>query len=285
MRARSCDTAAIVTGARRYLRRNVLASQRSGHSHDKSTAWFWDHYDQAAGEIVSFLDGLGVSLEGRRVADVGCGDGIMALGLFNRARPAELIGYDVNLTDTQDLLRRARAQRVVQTLPHGLRFEMSENTRIPAADSWFDVVYTWSAFEHIAKPAAVLSEIRRILKPEGVLFLQLWPFFYSERGSHLWDWFPEGFHHLLEDEDEIVESMRREAIADRDRTEYMATEFRNLNRITLDELGADLANTGLTVVALEPLAHRVLIPRGLATRHSLSALGIAGVKLVAVPAQ
>ena len=207
----------------------------------------------------------------------------MALGLFTRARPDELIGYDVNLTDRQELFRLAQAQRVVRTLPQRLQFERSEKARIPAADSSFDIVYTWSAFEHIAEPAAVLGEIHRILKPDGVLFLQLWPFYYSERGSHLWDWFPEGFHHLLEEEDEIVESMRGKQIADTARTEYMATEFRNLNRITLDDLGADLEGAGFTVVALEPLTHRVLVPRGLASRHSLSTLGIAGVKLVAVP--
>lgn len=50
----------------------------------------------------------------------------------------------------------------------------------------YDVVVTWSALEHVAEPVSMLREIRRILRPGGVLFLQLWPFYYSDRGSHLW---------------------------------------------------------------------------------------------------
>jgi SAM-dependent methyltransferase len=261
---------------RRYLRRRRIAG-------DPEAVWFWDHYELSADEIISFVGGFEISLEGRRVADVGCGDGIMALGVFNRARPAELVGYDVIPTPTELLLRRARRHRVADALPAGLSFELSEPTRIPAAGASFDLVYTWSAFEHILDPPAVLREIRRILKPDGVLFLQLWPFYYSERGSHLWDWFPDGFHHLVDDEAEIVESMRSRPLGEPGWTEVKANDFRTLNRITLDDLGAHLDGAGFDVTALEPLVHRVWIPRGLTARYPLSSLGIAGVKLLAVP--
>jgi SAM-dependent methyltransferase len=261
---------------RRYVRRRRIAG-------DPDAVWFWDHYEQASDEILSFLGGFGVSLQGRRVADVGCGDGIMALGVLSRARPAELVGYDVNPVDIGILLRRAQAYGVADVLPPELRFEQSEPTRIPAADASFDVIYTWSAFEHVLDPPAVLREIRRILEPDGVLFLQLWPFYYSERGSHLWDWFPDGFHHLVDDETEIVEEMRRRPLGEPGWNEVKANDFRTLNRITLDDLGEHLAAAGFDVTALEPLVHRVSIPSGLAGRHPLSSLGIAGVKLLAVP--
>jgi SAM-dependent methyltransferase len=262
------------------VRRSVRRRRIAG---DAEAVWFWDHYELAADEIISFLGGFAISLAGRRVADVGCGDGIMALGVFNRARPAELVGYDVIATPTDLLLRRARKHRVADALPAGLSFELSEQTRIPAEDSSFDVVYTWSAFEHVLDPPAVLREIRRILKPEGVLFLQLWPFYYSERGSHLWDWFPDGFHHLLQNEDEIVESMRSRPLGDPGWTDQKGHDYRTLNRVTLDELGEHLDGAGFDVTALEPLVHRAFVPRGLSARYPLSSLGIAGVKLLAVP--
>jgi hypothetical protein len=50
----------------------------------------------------------------------------------------------------------------------------------------------------------VLDEVRRILRPDGHFFLQLWPFYHSAKGSHLWQWFDEDFHHLLANERDIV---------------------------------------------------------------------------------
>src|SRR5205807_894976 len=122
-------------------------------------------------------------------------DGILCLGVAHKGRPSRLVGFDVNPTDVHHLGRRAQEEGVPPTAD-GLEFQGCEPDRLPAPDNSFDIATTWSAFEHIADPQAVLREIRRILRPSGVLFLQLWPFYYSERGSHLWDWFPEGFHHL-----------------------------------------------------------------------------------------
>jgi SAM-dependent methyltransferase len=130
----------------------------------------------------------------------------------------------------------------------------------------------------------VIREIHRILKPDGVLFLQLWPFYHSERGSHLWDWFPEGFHHLGADEDEIVAAMFARPDLDREHAAYMAGEFRTLNRVTVDALGDHLTYSGFSVVALQLLAHRVRLRPGLSAQYPLSVLGTAGIKLLAVPA-
>ena len=37
---------------------------------DGATRWFKEHYEDAADEILSFLGGDGITLEGRRVADI-----------------------------------------------------------------------------------------------------------------------------------------------------------------------------------------------------------------------
>jgi ubiquinone/menaquinone biosynthesis C-methylase UbiE len=249
---------------------------------DPERQWFFDHYADAAGQIVDFLAGDGISLEGLRVADVGAGDGIIDLGLAQNARPKSLVGFDIVPTNAEDLLRRAREQGVAERLPSSLEFRHSEPTRLPARDGEFDIVVTWSAFEHIREPIGVLREVRRILKPQGILFLQLWPFYHSERGSHLWEWFPGGFHHLVDDSDAIERTVRERS--DRPEwSEYMLKEFRELNRITVDELQLALQSAGLEVRKLELLTNPVHIPRE-ALRYPLSTLGITGVKLLAVPA-
>lgn len=218
-----------------------------------------------------------------RVADVGCGDGIMALGVADRAKPAELVGFDVSFTDPEALLERARAQDVVSALPKNLRFQQCEPTHLPAADASFDLVYTWSAFEHIEDPTAVLKEIKRILKPEGLLFLQLWPFYFSERGSHLWDWFPQPFHHLLSSEGEIESEMTSGADPGDFMTGYMLGEFRKLNRVTLGELQDALLAARFDIARLDLINHVVALEPELARRFRLSDLGTAGVKLLARP--
>ena len=167
-------------------------------------------------------------------------------------------------------------------LPEDLRFAVSEPRAIPAETASFDVAVTWSAFEHVGEPISVLGEMRRILKPDGVLFLQLWPFFHSARGSHLWDWFADDFVNLLKTEDEIVSHMRANPFQSEGWTEYMIDEYRHLNRIDVDELQRSLLAAGLAVRKFELLTHTVRIPTEL-QRHPLSRLGIGGVKLLATP--
>src|SRR4051812_19952987 len=195
--------------------------------------WFFDHYTDAADQIIDFLGGDAITLAGRSVADIGAGDGIIDLGLVHRGRPKRLVGFDVVPTNDEDLLRRGRLHGVAESLPQGLEFRTSEETRLPAEDGEFDVAVTWSAFEHVRDPIGVLREIRRVLNPAGFFFLQLWPFYHSEHGSHLWEWFPGGFHHLV-DESESVEATVRERSSNPEWAEYMLREFRELNRITLD---------------------------------------------------
>ncbi len=234
--------------------------------------WFEAHYWEAAQAVLDF-----VSLEGKRVADIGSGDGIIDLALALRGRPRELVGYDVNLTPAGHLLDLARRYADVEALPPSLTFAQSAPEGIDAPDASFDVLVTWSVFEHARDPLGLLREMRRIVRPDGVLFLQLWPFYHSHQGSHLWDWFPEPFHHLQQSAEEIEAGMGSDAWS-----QYMLGEYRTLNRVTLDELGDALRAAGFSVRELALIAHRSSVPAGL-DEFPLSALGIGGVKLLAVP--
>jgi ubiquinone/menaquinone biosynthesis C-methylase UbiE len=262
--------------ARRLLRPSAIRRT------DADAVWFADHYEMAPAQIHDFLGGSGVPLAGRTVADVGCGDGIMALGVTHRCRPASLVGFDVNAVDVATLLERCQRYGVARALPPELEFRQSDPVRLPSDDAVFDVVYTWSAFEHVGDPAVLLREIRRVMKPDGVFMLQLWPFYYSERGSHLWDWFPEPFHHLGETPDEIVAAMRASDRHSPEMTEYMAKEFRSLNRLTLDELHRAILAAGLELRKVEAIADATHVPPE-AGRYPLSQLAISGVKLLAGP--
>jgi SAM-dependent methyltransferase len=136
-------------------------------------------------------------------------------------------------------------------------------------------------FEHVSYPVRMLSEISRVLKPDGILFLQLWPFFYSEHGGHLWPHYDEEFPHLRRSDAEIREHLRARASTDPTRSDAVE-EYESLNRITLDQLHNAILAAGMTVTKLELLSSAVHIPRDLG-HMPLSLLGTGGVKLLAVP--
>jgi ubiquinone/menaquinone biosynthesis C-methylase UbiE len=236
----------------------------------------------AAGEIVTAFQAAGAPLAGRRVADVGCGDGIMDLGVVSKGRPRELVGFDLNPTDTDHLFRRAREEGVTVADPSALRFARSEPGRIPAEDASFELAFSWSAFEHVSEPTAVLTEIRRILAPDGAFFLQLWPFYHSAKGSHLWEWFPEDFHHLQRPESAIVRELEASERKPADWTQMMSREFQHLNRITVEELQRCMVAAGFVTRRVELIAHPTMLTPELA-RYSWLDLGVSGIKLIATP--
>jgi ubiquinone/menaquinone biosynthesis C-methylase UbiE len=258
----------------------ATAGHYSGSS--DSTVWFRSHYEQAAAEIVEFFSGDGISLKGKRLADIGCGDGITDLGVVVQAEPASLVGFDVVDTDTDHLRELARTAGVELpggALPAELSFVTSDATKLPAADRSFDYVISWSAFEHILDPVPLLREVHRVLTNDGVLFIQLWPFYDSEHGTHLVDWFPEGFAQYRYDDEEILRRMK--AGGNPDAVPGMYEAYRTLNRITADELHAALRQAGFRVVKLQLQSEAVHVPDEMRDLPP-SRVGISGIKLLAI---
>ena len=245
--------------------------------------WFSEHYDFAAARVIEFMAMDGITLEGKEVADIGAGDGILDLGLVHKAKPARLVGFDLNVTNADILLESASRQGVCDTLPGALEFEASQPNGIPAEDRSFDVVVSWSAFEHIGDPLGVLREARRVVRDDGVMFLQVWPFYYSQFGSHLRDWFPDGWEHLQRTPEEIEAEIRASDVHTPQWADVMLHEFRELNKVTVDDLGRALVEAGFAVRRLNLLTRAVPLPPEPASRIALSALGIEGVELTAVP--
>jgi len=250
---------------------------------EKNDQWFWDHYDLAANQTIDFLAEDGIQLKGKLIADVGSGDGMLDLGIAKKGDPALLVGFDLNLTNIDHLVGVARTQGVLDEMPSNLQFRKSSSNRIPADNEYFDIVMSWSAYEHIADTTAISQEIFRILKPDGTAFIQVWPLFYSEHGSHLNE-YVEGFTHLRKP----IEKIEELVLANPSNPAWanvMLKEYASLNRLRLDEIHSALRGAGLAVRRAELLTHTVRLTQDLSMAYPLSDLLIAGFKLTAAKIQ
>jgi ubiquinone/menaquinone biosynthesis C-methylase UbiE len=97
---------------------------------------------------------------GERVLDVGCAEGRFAAHLAGAG--AQVVGIDV----AEEPLRRGRGRDAdldLRLVPAAARW--------PLEDASFDVVWAGEVIEHVADTAGWLSEIRRVLRPQGRLLL------------------------------------------------------------------------------------------------------------------
>lgn len=93
-------------------------------------------------------------LRGRRVLDLGCGKGRFARRLAEGG--AEVVGIDLSaamLAEAEDGFGRVRGSA----------------RRLPFAAATFDAVIAVEVFEHLAAIDAVLNEVRRVLRPGGIV--------------------------------------------------------------------------------------------------------------------
>ena len=134
-------------------------------------------FAKAAGSYQPFVDELG-GLAGKTVLDFGCGWGGETAWLAQRS--ARAVGCDIN-ADALDDARRFTAQL---GLPNA-SFAACTDRSLPFDDQRFDAVFSTNVFEHVMRPADMLREIRRVLKPGGSFITRFGPLFYSPLGYHL----------------------------------------------------------------------------------------------------
>lgn len=132
-----------------------------------------------------------IDLEGKRILDHCCGDGIFA----------SLAWPDRVLTAGCDLNERSIDQASDKNLYKQLNV-CDVSQRLPYEDHSFDIVFNNSALEHVANLDATLMEIARVLTPAGFLvfnvlnhrYFEWWPLNAQFKEEYK-DWQP--FYHDL----------------------------------------------------------------------------------------
>jgi ubiquinone/menaquinone biosynthesis C-methylase UbiE len=102
-------------------------------------------------------------VEGARVLDVGCGDGDLALGLWQRG--ARVTGIDA----ASDMIAAARNR--ARKRGAAIAFEVGRADHLPFAPAQFDLIVAITILCFVQDAAPVFSEMVRVLRPGGRLVI------------------------------------------------------------------------------------------------------------------
>ena len=115
---------------------------------------FTDYWMQAVPEAAERLRA------GGRALDVGCGSGRVCIALAKAFPAAEVIGIDPD----EESIRRAR-----DAAP-GLKFDVKTTANLERGPG-FDFISLCDTLHDLAEPLKTLTEVRALLKPQGMLFI------------------------------------------------------------------------------------------------------------------
>ena len=101
---------------------------------------------------------------GLRLLDFGCGPGTISVGLAERIAPGELHGVDME--ESQIELAREAAMAGGHD---NMVFHVGNVNGLPFEDNFFDVAHCHAVLMHIPDTQAALAEVKRVLKPGGIV--------------------------------------------------------------------------------------------------------------------
>lgn len=167
---------------------DYFAATEAAHDRMFADPNFFDSiFNEHCGRIRDFLATVGQRYTGGKVLDVGCGSGAIDLGMSFLEQCA-VVGVDIFPTRKQALLDAAQRAGYADAVKKAdLTFLKGGLNSIPASDNEFDHAFSTCVFEHVSDPIGLLREVFRVLKPNGTFYMQLWPLWKSDWGTHLTD--------------------------------------------------------------------------------------------------
>ena len=180
------------------------------------------------------------------ILDWGCGWGQMSDLLRKR-------GVDVHAFDFRPEVG-ASGRRPLARFPHIEAYiETQDSVRLPYGDEEFDAVLSCGVLDHVADPDGSLEELRRVLRPGGLLFVYKLPnrFSYLEAIARRTGM----YYHGQEPDDRLYD--RRSAEALLYSHGFFVGEFRRTNLLPLSLTGRLIERTGDTIWAANRALQRI----------------------------
>jgi cyclopropane fatty-acyl-phospholipid synthase-like methyltransferase len=105
--------------------------------------------------------------EGRKILDIGCGVGGMAIFMQNNLAPQSVDG--INISHKQ--IRIARKLAAMKNCSGKVRFKVASASQIPYNNCVFDIITAVECAFHFLRKDLFIEETYRVLKPTGKLLM------------------------------------------------------------------------------------------------------------------
>jgi ubiquinone/menaquinone biosynthesis C-methylase UbiE len=141
-----------------------------GHHESVLRSHTWRTAENSAGYLLPELT------SGMDLLDLGCGPGTITLDLATRVAPGRVVGLDA----AADVIAQAEARRRDDDVAN-VSFATGDAYALDLDDASFDVAHAHQVLQHLTDPVAALREMRRVLRPGGLLAVRD-----SDYGGFVW---------------------------------------------------------------------------------------------------
>ncbi|MFH1755303.1 MAG: class I SAM-dependent methyltransferase [Candidatus Latescibacterota bacterium] len=174
----------VITLLNRLFPRVRVSGRESRHAYSS-----WEH--RVGQDLVqSFLEPTG-DLRGKRVLDIGCGLGGKTIA-YGEGGASQVFGTDLSL----EFANASASYADQRDASFVWGFFAGDAASLPLADAAFDTVVANDTMEHFTDPVRAFSEMIRVTKPGGAIWIFFTPYF-SPLGSHLYDYIYIPWCHLI----------------------------------------------------------------------------------------
>jgi len=126
----------------------------------RSRKWLLRYWDFPL--FASALNAYGVSLQGMKILDAGCGSGYTLNLIWERFRPAVLDAFDIVPSQVEAARRRGTPTHVFQ----------ADITALQLPSDSYDAVFVCGVLHHCGEWRRGVAEVARVLRSGGVLLLE-----------------------------------------------------------------------------------------------------------------
>lgn len=141
-----------------------------GYHPDIIAGHSWRTAENSASLLLPYLKNTDLLL------DVGSGAGTITCDLATKVK--KVTALELNDEGMENTRKTAKARHV------DLEYVVCNANKMPFPDNTFDVVHVHQVLQHVPDPKSVLQEIKRVLKPGGIVGV-------TESIAQAFTWFPE----------------------------------------------------------------------------------------------
>jgi SAM-dependent methyltransferase len=124
-----------------------------GHHESVLRSHRWRTVENSAAHLLPHLK------PGLQLLDVGCGPGSITADFAQRLGPGRVCGVDTSV----DIIDAARREHP------GVEFAVGDVNHLAFDEASWDIVHAHQLLQHLADPVAALKEMRRVVRPGGIV--------------------------------------------------------------------------------------------------------------------